>query len=858
MAPLPLNQAIPRFKDNEDRFDEFVNGDDEATWETSGSVEVPSVRKFLKDKGGEIEDSLTLKLPSVNIRSKIVADARPDPTKPTATEITAVVTEAKADRKWVVGSGVLDIEETINLEIVNVDMLNMRISASATGTFGSSVMVNIGGNGQNSETLTKRAYAWGEGDGGVIAGDADDLLNWATNKTLTGFRINADDGGATYDLRVSNLNIGVLVDGNTEKNRYFVSGTYCNIVVKETGSSPDTNKYYINGQACVQWFVSADDSTFNVDFNVESRYDFGGTIAAGYNAGINIPLPAVLIKNGKHAKLSGEMRAHNGRVNIYVDRDGTDNGADTLTFDGLSMVHMYGTSVLIDRLSSLRGSVFLKDSDNGRFNYYDAAEPPTVLMPAMKFNRVYSAGGALVTMNDIANRWGLSIGDATKGLYPVDVNFCNLTIAMRALDVERGQLPKGKTAFEIEKAVRCTFDFNEINGDIELGAGAQGNIIFVPATWVTRGYKVIKHADAADNKLIIKGSIKSSSILFKTWLFDGVIVDHLTDYDGASVTYRGSQWHYSGPQLSQPTASFSSISTIINSQFKRKGLMIFDTTTELPMWSTDTAATEANMQGEWTKVDGTGDIVPGYSVRTTDLLARMGTPCSTAMKLAYDRLYFNLEEAGILSKMILLYALCAHEEATAKLNLITDGLSASYDLTKVNAPVFTAFRGFVGDGTGYLSTGYDPSADSEGLAQNDNHIGVLSLNHGTNSYGSDFGDRAQRLKVRASVVARYNNFVGVSSNFTLPDAPPVHVVAARANGATQRGYSNGDLALSAASTSSSTPAGVVDLLRSGITSADYSQERQIAFAHLGLNLSSAEIRILSDQLFGFAAVAGAV
>ncbi|QXV73583.1 hypothetical protein [Rhizobium phage RHph_X2_30] len=54
MAELPLDQAIPRFKANEDRMNRFVNGDDEATWTTSGGSTEPSISKFLKDKDTEI------------------------------------------------------------------------------------------------------------------------------------------------------------------------------------------------------------------------------------------------------------------------------------------------------------------------------------------------------------------------------------------------------------------------------------------------------------------------------------------------------------------------------------------------------------------------------------------------------------------------------------------------------------------------------------------------------------------------------------------------------------------------------------------------------------------------------------
>lgn len=54
MAELPLDQAIPRFKANEDRMDRFMNGTALQTWFTSTGVEVPSIRKFLADKDSQI------------------------------------------------------------------------------------------------------------------------------------------------------------------------------------------------------------------------------------------------------------------------------------------------------------------------------------------------------------------------------------------------------------------------------------------------------------------------------------------------------------------------------------------------------------------------------------------------------------------------------------------------------------------------------------------------------------------------------------------------------------------------------------------------------------------------------------
>ncbi len=58
MAQLPLNTGIPRFKQNEERMDRFINGSDSQTFTTSGGIDVPTIRKFLKDKGIDFDAAI--------------------------------------------------------------------------------------------------------------------------------------------------------------------------------------------------------------------------------------------------------------------------------------------------------------------------------------------------------------------------------------------------------------------------------------------------------------------------------------------------------------------------------------------------------------------------------------------------------------------------------------------------------------------------------------------------------------------------------------------------------------------------------------------------------------------------------
>ena len=57
MPVLPLEDAIPRFKTNEARVDRFANGSETETWETDNGTEVPSIRKFLRDKDTDINEA---------------------------------------------------------------------------------------------------------------------------------------------------------------------------------------------------------------------------------------------------------------------------------------------------------------------------------------------------------------------------------------------------------------------------------------------------------------------------------------------------------------------------------------------------------------------------------------------------------------------------------------------------------------------------------------------------------------------------------------------------------------------------------------------------------------------------------
>lgn len=94
------------------------------------------------------------------------------------------------------------------------------------------------------------------------------------------------------------------------------------------------------------------------------------------------------------------------------------------------------------------------------------------------------------------------------------------------------------------------------------------------------------------------------------------------------------------------------------------------------------------------------------------VIARMSlAPGETRIGLI-DALVRGLKASGVWAKLDLLYLMAAHDAQAGRLNWI----GAANDLAAVNAPGFTADRGYAGDGaTSYLDTGWAASGSARFL-----------------------------------------------------------------------------------------------------------------------------------------------
>jgi len=95
-----------------------------------------------------------------------------------------------------------------------------------------------------------------------------------------------------------------------------------------------------------------------------------------------------------------------------------------------------------------------------------------------------------------------------------------------------------------------------------------------------------------------------------------------------------------------------------------------------------------------------------FDPAATDLIARMTTPPDAARAALINATVIRLKAAGLWTKLEVLYFLAAADSQAGLLNWI----STSFNATVVNAPTFTADRGFAGNGTNsYLTTNWNPS-----------------------------------------------------------------------------------------------------------------------------------------------------
>ena len=247
-----------------------------------------------------------------------------------------------------------------------------------------------------------------------------------------------------------------------------------------------------------------------------------------------------------------------------------------------------------------------------------------------------------------------------------------------------------------------------------------------------------------------------------------------------------------------------------------------------------------------------------YSAQAQQFLARITNP-GPAQSLRYANLIDSLVTAGVWTKLDVLMVYAAPSSATALINL----KSSSFASTLTLAPTFTAYQGFLTNGTNnYINTNYSPLNGAGNFSQNSGIAGFWSLTVGdtVGSMGTqDANGVSVGIKNGTSATMRLNGTTAVAGIVTGVSDGTGLAVSSRVGSATIQVYVNG-IELNSAASTSATP--VADTIKVGFRGTDagvgsYSI-RRFAASVVGGGLTATEHTALYNALLAYMQAVGAV
>ncbi len=264
------------------------------------------------------------------------------------------------------------------------------------------------------------------------------------------------------------------------------------------------------------------------------------------------------------------------------------------------------------------------------------------------------------------------------------------------------------------------------------------------------------------------------------------------------------------------------------------------------------------------------DSFAAVDADTRALRAAMTVPPPPGRLWQIDQTIRQLKSHGIWQKLDVLWVMASHDAQAARLNWKAP---ASFALTEVNSPTFTADRGYAGNGsTSYLNTGWNPATNGVNYTLNSASLGAYinggtdAANSGTAAMGALVSGQGAFFMPRGNTGGQPNGNIrgrlnqSVSTNEFATDISTNRGLTAidRSGSTNTNAYKNGGSVGSSASASSSVSSGA--LFIGGLNSSGaYSNgsDFRIAEAFAGASLSAAQhaalFRISQDFFRAFGA-----
>lgn len=243
----------------------------------------------------------------------------------------------------------------------------------------------------------------------------------------------------------------------------------------------------------------------------------------------------------------------------------------------------------------------------------------------------------------------------------------------------------------------------------------------------------------------------------------------------------------------------------------------------------------------------------GFEAEAVALFARFTTPPTDVRKSQINTLIKALKASGAWATFDALYVMAAADAQAAGLNWIQN----LYNLTPVLAPVFTADRGYQGDGlVSRITTGFNPATAGGKFALNSAEQGIWSRTDVVSGNMWDVGNANSRFNARSTngdtLRGQMND--GTIASLGAAGNSTGHIVLSRTGASVRTAYRNG--ASLGGDTTAATAFASADFALLSDGGVNFSTRQQAA-AHFGSGLTGAQVLATYNALLAYMQAVGA-
>lgn len=344
-------------------------------------------------------------------------------------------------------------------------------------------------------------------------------INGAGREDIVGIAFKGVDAENNESrVTLENIGTGLVVTGNTEKQKIIVDGVNVTELVRiqidsANLNTPDENHYEITGHLCGTYFHKVSGQTSDiVFFKTENSRDTNRY--------------AVIIEGGKMTQISGEIRGQNGG-SVYVN--GSPTNDLNIEFKGLHIHQTYGGSPLyVKNARSLNGNVII---ERMRYN----ATNTTNGFPAYIGNITGGGVFAMSIQDAIVDSSVIILGSPGKS---EAVRNMNLTINASPINI-------GTYAVETRNVFNTTINLTSNKG-ILFDSTISSLTVNIGSDFISGSLPIVNYSTSYPS-IKIGGGLTSTTLNAYAYPVKGMVAMNVTDKGGIGYYNSTSNiWYYTG------------------------------------------------------------------------------------------------------------------------------------------------------------------------------------------------------------------------------------------------------------------------------------------------------------------------